>query len=410
MVMNTTRRCNMNKERLKETIHSLSQDGEKRKELIEILREHIKGMVKEVLEEVALIEREVYCEENDDTGNGFYERSLRGLNGEIELRVPRTRRGGFRPFFIERYKRTSYELEEIVVAMYAGGCSTRDISNTISNLIEGKYSASWVSRVTDAIKDKVEEFRKRAIEKWFPFLFIDGVVLKIRRGNVEGEVVYVALGIDEDGHREVLGFWLFGAEGESAIIWEEILRELCERGLSEPLCVIGDNLPGLADAVKKVFPKADFQVCLLHKMRNTLNKVRRRDREAVGEDLKRICSQPTKEAFEDEVRRFQREWGQRYPGIGKSWLEDINNLTSFLKYPQEIRAYIYTTNHLERFMKEVRRRAKVIEIFPQEDAASKILYIVSKEMNERYSRKVLRYFEAVKEKLLEIRRMRYGYG
>ena len=110
------------------------------------------------------------------------------------------------------------------------------------------------------------------------------------------------------------------------------------------------------------------------------------------------------------MRRFQREWGQRYPGIGKSWLEDISNLTSFLKYPQEIRAYIYTTNHLERFMKEVRRRAKVIEIFPQEDAASKILYIVSKEMNERYSRKVLRYFEAVKEKLLEIRRMRYGYG
>jgi len=202
---------------IKELIKILSQEEGGREALREIVRSELKRMMKGLLEEIALIEREAFCQEEGEVKNGFYERAVEGLVGRIEeLRVPRTREGGFKPFFIRPYRKALYELEELVIAMYQGGGSTRDISKTISSLLHGRYSACWVSKITEVLKEKVEAFRRREIERWYPFIFLDGVVLKIRRGDVEGEVVYLALGIEEDGYKEVLGFWVMGPEGERA--------------------------------------------------------------------------------------------------------------------------------------------------------------------------------------------------
>jgi len=397
------------KKELKELINSLSHDGSRRELLQKLLEAEFRSLLKDLLEGVAIMEREAFCEGNGAVGNGYYSRGLDGLFGRIEnLRVPRTRGGGFRPFFIEPYQRVSWQLEELVVAMYQGGCSTRDISRTISALVDGRYSPPWISRVTEVIQEKVEAYRKRPLSKWYPIVFIDGVVIKVKRGSVDGEVVYVALGIDEDGHKEVLGFWLGGAEGESSEIWTEILCELRERGLNEPLLFVGDGLRGLPGAVKELYPRADFQSCLLHKVRGSLLRVRRRHREALKEDLKRVYRQRDEIGFRQAFEEFKREWGKLYPEVVASWQQDIEHLVTYLKYPEEIRQYIYTTNALERFIKEVKRRSKVIEVFPGPDACAKVLYLVAREMNDKYQRRTLRDFSLVKEDLLSIRRGKYG--
>jgi len=224
---------------------------------------------------------------------------------------------------------------------------------------------------------------------------------------VEGEVVYIALGIDEDGYKEVLGFRITGAEGESSEVWKEIVYELTGRGLEEPILFIGDGLKGLPEAVRKVYPKANFESCILHKVRATLSNVRKRDREAVKEDLKRVYWQGSEEGFKEAFQGLKKRWGFLYPEVVKSWEREIPYLTSYLRYPQGVRAYIYTTNTLERFIKEVKRRSKVIEVFPDAQATSKVLYLVSLEMNERYRLKALKDFSIVKEEVLSIRRARY---
>ena len=394
---------------LEELIRILSQEESKKEALKEIFKGEMRGVLKEFLEEIALVEREAHCESQGGVGNGFYSRGLDSVFGKIEdLRIPRTREGGFKPFFVEPYRRVSWQLEELIIAMYQGGCSTRDISRTISALVDGRYNASWVSRITDVIQEKIEAYRRRPLDKWYPIIFIDGVVIKIRRQVVDGEVVYIALGIDDDGHKEVLGFWLGGSEGESSDIWKEILYELNQRGLKEPLLLIGDGLKGLSRAVKEVYPRADFQSCILHKVRHSLNKVRIRHRTAIKEDLKGIYRQKDEAGFKEAFIRFKHEWGKLYPEIIRSWEAELGYLMTYLRYPEEIRWLVYTTNPLERFIKEVKRRSKVIEVFPAPDACSKIVYLVTQEMNEKYSRRVVAEFWLAKEGLLSIRREKYG--
>ena len=397
------------KKEVEELIRILAKEEQKKELLKEMIKVEIRSMVKELLEEVALVEREAFCESQGEAKNGFYPRDIEGFFGPVEdIKIPRTREGGFKPFFIRPYRKASYEIEDLVIAMYQGGCSTRDVTRTMEILLEHRYSASWVSRMTDAVHEKVETFRKRKIELWYPIVFLDGVVLKIRRDSVAGEVVYIALGIGEDGYKEVLGFWIVGAEGESALVWKDILAELKERGLEEPLLFVGDGLKGLDQAVKEIYPLADFQSCILHKVRNSLSKVRKKHREAIAEDLQQVYRQRDESAFKQALTVFCQEWRLLYPEVTKSWERELPYLMTYLSYPEELRPFIYTTNILERFIKEVRRRAKVIEVFPHPDATGKVMYLVAAEMNERYKRRLLRNWDRINDKLKSIRMVKYG--
>ncbi len=396
------------KKELEEIIHILANKDDRKEFLKEVIKAELRVMIKDLLEEVALVEREAFCEQNIEAKNGFYHRDIEGLFGMLEdIRIPRTREGGFKPFFIRPWQKVSYDIEDLVIAMYQGGCSTRDVVRTIDMLLEHRYSASWVSRITDVVKEKVEAFRNRKIDLWYPIIFLDGVVIKIRRDSVAGEVVYIALGIGEDGYKEVLGFWIVGAEGESALVWKDILAELKERGLNEPLLFIGDGLKGLHKAVKEIYPMADFQSCILHKVRGSLSKVRKKHREAIAEELRIVYRQQDELGFKKSLDDFCHEWGGLYPEVVKSWERDIPYLITYLRYPEELRPYIYTTNILERFIKEVKRRTKVIEVFPHAEASEKVLYLVASEMNEKYKRKLVRNWDSIKEKLQSIRMAKY---
>jgi len=284
--------------------------------------------------------------------------------GTVEdLQVPLVRTGDFRPCFLEPHERHLYQLKEMVSAMSSGGLSTGDISCTLKALLERKYRPARVSAITQKALEKAESFRKRRLEKWFHIIYVDGTFPKVRReGMVGEEVIYLALGVNEKEKKEVRTFFPVSSR-ESTEVWKEVLTDLKERGLKEPLLFIRDGLKGLPQAVKGIYPKADFQSCLLRRIKQSLAKVRKRDREALAEDLHKVVHQREKSRFECSFKEFQEVWNRIYPEVISSWERGLYFLTTYLRYPKELQLFIYTKNALERFAEEVKRRTKLIEPF-----------------------------------------------
>jgi len=222
-----------------------------------------------------------------------------------------------------------------------------------------------------------------------------GPFFSIRRGKTAKELVSIALGIKLDGRREILGFWLFGAEGESARNWEEVLKDLKRREVQWVRIFITDDLPGLEEAIKKIFPEADWQLCVLHAVRDALNKSQKKDWEALAEDLKEIYRAEIREEAEEALRSLRERWGTVYPKIVERWETKAYALLAFLCHPKPIRRYLYTTNQLERLAKEVKRRTKVVEVFCSEEAAEKLLYLVLSELDQAWGARRLRGFAEI---------------
>ena len=355
--------------------------------ILATIEQKVKEMVKEFIETLAVEERELYLEEHPETkANGFYTRRLATKYGEIEnLKVPRVRDGSFKPRILPEKRKAFFDLGEVVILMFASGASIRDVAKFLEMVYGIYYSPSSLSRLTEIAVEKIEAWRKRKLSEDYFAIYLDATYLSVRRGEVEKEPVYVALGLKSNGTREVLGFWLSGAEGESSLIWKEILRELKERGLKSVELFVADGLSGLREAVKMEFPGSKFQLCVLHTVRNSMKKVRKTDREAVAEDLKKIYRAKNKEEARKALQAFKHKW-RKYPEVVKSWEENFNILTTFMEYPERIKPYIYTTNMLERLMKELKRRIKVIEVFSTPESAYKIIYLVLAEMNEKYKK------------------------
>ena len=355
--------------------------------ILATIEQKVKEMVKEFIETLAVEERELYLEEHPETkANGFYTRRLATKYGEIEnLKVPRVRDGTFKPRIVPERRKAFFDLGEVTILMFASGASVRDVAKFLEMVYGIYYSPSSLSRLTEIATEKIEKWRKRKLSESYFAIYLDATYISVRRGEVDKEPVYVALGLKPDGTREILGFWLSGAEGESSLIWGEILRELKERGIRSVELFIADGLAGLQEAIKMEFPGSNFQLCVLHTIRNSLKKVRKAYREAVAEDLKKIYKAKTKEEARKALQAFKSRW-RKYPEVVKKWEENFNVLTTFMDYPEEIRPYIYTTNMLERLMKEVKRRVKVIEVFSTPESAYKAIYLVLAEMNERYER------------------------
>ena len=371
------------------------------KEIIEFIEKEVKRIVKEMIENLALEERRMYLEEHSETkGNGFYTRSLITRFGAVDdLRVPRVREGDFRPRVIPERKKASMDLGEVILSLFASGCSMRNISRFMETIYGAYYSPASISRLTDVTTQEIERWRNRSVKEEYFALYVDATFLHVRRGSVEKEPVYVVVGLNWDGTREVLGFWLFGSEGESSINWQEVFGELKSRGLKRVDLFVGDGLRGLEEAVFREFPGSKFQLCVLHAVKGSLKKVRKRDREAVAESLKTIYRASSKEEARQALINFKQKWSKIYPEVVKRWEENFNNLTTFMDYPEEIRKFIYTTNQLERLMKEIKRRTKVIEVFSGLEAVCKVVYLVLLHINEKYERKSLPGFREAIAKL-----------
>lgn len=373
------------------------------------LNDMIKDMVKNKLENLVKTEREAFLEEQspEDVANGYYNRDWETMFGKIEdLEVPRDRNADFNTKLFSPYQRRSGWLEELVIKMYSRGMSTRKIAGLLEEMYGTHYSSTTVSRITDLALEDVKEWRNRPLAERYSVIFLDGMSFKLRRGSVANEVIYFAAGIDVEGYREMLGFW-FGAE-ESSTVWKEILEELKERGVSEVLLFVTDDLSGIKETVAEAFPKADHQQCVLHKVRNTTAKVRGTDEDELTDDLKKIYEAPDKEMAKGAFSNFKDKWGDTYPGVTESWEEDLPELLTFMDYPYSISQSIYTTNWLERTIKEFRRNEKTKDSLPNPKAAKKLFYLLSKERTENWANRRMRGFKKARDQLEEMFAERYG--
>lgn len=382
-----------------------------------ILEDFILSLIKSMMETLMqaelteLLKYDKYAVEGHNSGNsrnGYYKRSYETKYGKLnDLNIPRDRNGEFEQQLIPPYKRRDGWLEDMVIQLYANGVSTREIGTIIEKLYKNNYSPTTISNITDVAIEEINKWRQRPLKKRYSVLFIDAMSVKLRRDTVANDSVYFILGIDEEGYREVLDFYI--GTTESSYVWEEVFRSLKQRGVTEVLLGVMDGLPGLEDAFNKVFPKADVQRCVVHKVRNTIRKVRKKDLPQLLEDLKSVYESVTKDQAMNMLDEFSTKWGKIYPKVVDSW-NNTSSLFTYYDYPQAIRKAIYTTNWIERFNKEARRLTKTKNSFPNEDALSKILYFKIVQSNSKWSTRKMKGFVQAHDELQEIFLKKYGDG
>jgi putative transposase len=369
----------------------------------EFIKEKLEMLMREEINNFLQVERP----DLRDSKNGYYQRSLHTRFGKIEnLSVPRDRLGEFHTQLFDPYQRRDGWLEEAIIKMYQSGMSTREIGKFIEKILGSSYSATTISNITDVALEDIRNWHQRPLNKRYSVLYLDGMYINLRRGVVEKEVIYFVLGVTEEGYREILGFYVGGKE--SAFGWREILQDLYTRGVHEVLLGVFDGLPGLEEAFKAVFPKADVQRCVIHKVRNTLNHVRKKDQYEIVEDLKAIYRSFTKKAALEQFEFFKDKWEKKYPKEVQSWEKDLPVLLTFLDYPSDIHSVIYTTNWIERTIKDIRKRLKPMNSLPDVHAAEKIVFLKIQDLNTTWATRKLKGFSKAQQKLQEMFELRYG--
>jgi putative transposase len=306
--------------------------------------------------------------------NGGSPKTLQGDFGQVEIEVPRDRNGTFEPRIVGKHQRRFTGFDEKILSMYARGMSTREIQGHLEEIYQVEVSASLISEVTDAVLEEVKAWQNRQLENLYPVLFLDALMVKMRHeGHVENRAVYVAIGIDPQGHKDVLGLWTSPNEG--AKFWLQVLTELKNRGVQDVFIVCVDGLKGFPQAIETVFPQAQVQLCIVHLTRASLNYVNWKDRKVVATDLKAIYRADTAGQAEQELQNFSKKWEQKYPTIAPIWQRNWDRVTPFFAFPAEIRRIIYTTNAVESLNMSLRKIIKTRGSFPSEEAAVKLLFM-----------------------------------
>ena len=342
------------------------------------------GLTKQVLETALNVEMAEHLgyERGDPFGNGSgnsrngtSSKTVRTDIGEVQLDVPRDRAGTFRPVVVPKHTRRLSGFDEAVISLYAKGMTTGDIANHLSDVYETEVSRELVSKVTDAVVEQMIEWQHRPLDAIYPVVLIDAIVLKIRDGQVANRPVYVAMGINLEGRREVLGLWVGPAGGEGSKQWMNMLTELRNRGILDVCIVCCDGLKGLPAAIAATWPDAVVQTCVVHLVRNSLRYASQADWQKITTDLRAIYTSATVTAAEARFGEFCERWAKKYPAMIGMWKSSWTEFIPFLEFPVDIRKLIYTTNGIEslnaRFRQATRRRGH----FPNEQAAMKILYL-----------------------------------
>ena len=343
----------------------------------------VRGFFKNVLEKMMLEERTIFLESQLETkANGYYERKINSVYGEIpDLQIPRSRDSSFRSMLLPQGKIDS-QLEQLIIQLYSAGISTRKIESVLTKQFGVSLSHSSIARLSSVAYEEVLKWKQRPL-KDYAVIFIDAFYFPLKRKTVEKEAVYVALGIEPQGHREVIGFWIpGGSEGSSN--WEEIFKEMNSRGIKNVDYIVADGLTGISEAISRIFPKAQYQYCVLHACRSSLNKVRASDKKQISQYLKDIYYADSRSEAKKSLQVFVEMWKKTYPKVTSFWENNFEHLTNFMSLPSMLRRYVYTTNWVERLHKEIKRRIGVMEQFQNEASAEKILYVLYKEQNERY--------------------------
>lgn len=315
--------------------------------------------------------------------NGKRSRKVQTSGGEMEIAVPRDRQGEYQPQLLERYKGRSNEIEQKVIGLYAKGMTTRDIQASLADLYGLDISAGTISTITEQVWPLVEEWQNRPLDKIYPIIYLDAIHIKLRQeGKVENVAVYIVLGVDLAGHRDVLGHWVSdGAEG--ANFWLSVISDLHSRGVEDIFIACVDGLAGFEEAIRAVFPRTQMQRCIIHQIRNSLKYVIWKDRKAFMQDLKRVYQAATRDEAENNLLKLGEAWGDKYAIAIRSWENNWAALSTYFDYPAQIRRLIYTTNAIEGYNRQLRKVTKNKAAFPSARSARKLLYLA----NERIAKK-----------------------
>jgi putative transposase len=315
--------------------------------------------------------------EKSDAGNnrnGYTSKTLQTEDGQFELDTPRDRTGSFEPQLVKKHQRRFTSMDDKILFLYAQGMTTREIVETFKEMYDADVSATLISKVTDAVLEQVVEWQSRPLDAVYPIVYLDCIVVKIRQDKkVINKAVYLALGVNMEGHKELLGLWL--SENEGAKFWLNVLTELQNRGVKDILIACVDGLKGFPDAINTAFPQTQVQLCIVHMVRNSLKYVTWKDYKAVTADLKQIYQSVTEEEALLALDRFSDRWDDKYPQIIRSWRAHWHNLNTLFSYPQDIRKAIYTTNAIESLNSVIRKAIKKRKLFPTDDSAKKVIYL-----------------------------------
>ena len=326
--------------------------------------------------------------------NGKTRKKLLLADGEVEIEVPRDRAGDFEPQMVPKHRRRLEGFDDKVISLYARGMTTREIQGHLHELYSVEISPSLISAVTDAVLEDVRAWQSRPLDPVWPVLYLDAIHLKLRSSSsVQNQAVYVALGINRDGHKELLGLWVGEAEG--AKFWLNVLTEIKNRGVKDILIACMDGLKGFPEAVEQVFPKTQIQLCIVHMVRNSLKFVTWKERKAVAADLRTIYSAPTLEAAEAALDAFSATWDARFPQISKSWRANWENVIPFFSYPADIRKAIYTTNAIESINASLRKVTKKRGSFPSPESVRKVLYLAIQRASARWTMPIREWAKAL---------------
>ncbi|TRM11408.1 IS256 family transposase [Lentibacillus cibarius] len=375
-----------------------------KQDIEEVFRRHLETAINQLLkhELTTFLDYEPYEQAGVNSGNsrnGFYDRMFKTEYGNLELHIPRDRNGAFRQQTLEPYKRSNDTLEQFVIRMYEKGITTDEIADLIDKMYGQHYSKQTISNLTQLVSEDVQAFHERTLERRYVCIYLDATQIPIRRQSVEKESVYIAIGIAEDGGKEILDFTI--APTESADVWQGLVQGLYERGVEQVLLFISDGLKGMTDALHRVYPKAKHQVCCVHVSRNIANKVRVKDRAAILDDFKAAYKAEDRQQALSALDQFQTKWQKTYPRAVDAVMKQDHILT-FYDFPASIRSSIYTTNLIEGFNKEIKRYVKRKEQFPNEDALERFLVTQFLDYNHKFGMRCHIGFKKAKPELLQM--------
>lgn len=346
----------------------------------------LEGVLDEELnEELGYSKYDYRNKETDNSRNGHSKKTMRTSYGDMDIAIPRDRKGEYEPQLIPKYQNTvTQDMEEKIISMYAKGMTTGDIEAHLKELYDLDISDSTISRITDKIVPLVKEWQERPLQEIYAVVYMDAIHYHVRsEGRIVKCAVYIALGIDMDGKKDVIGMYV--GENEGAKFWLSIINGLKNRGVQDILIACVDGLNGFPQAIEAVYLKTEIQQCIIHQIRNTTNYVSYKDLKKLMADLKMVYAAPDEAAALEELESFGEKWNSKYPKIYKSWSERWATLSTYFKYPNEVRKLIYTTNAIEGFNRQLRKVTKSRTVFPSDDSLLKMLYLATMDITKKWT-------------------------
>ncbi|QPK64660.1 IS256 family transposase [Methylomonas sp. LL1] len=316
--------------------------------------------------------------------NGKSRKNLKGDFGELPIEIPRDRHGSFEPQIVAKHQTRWTGFDDKIISLYARGMTVREIQSHLEELYGTEVSPSLISSVTDAVADEVKTWQSRPLEPVYPIVYLDCIHVKVRdTGAVRVKAVYLAIGINLNGEKKVLGLWI--AQTEGAKFWLQVVTELKNRGVQDIFIACVDGLKGFPEAIETVYPQTAVQLCIVHLVRNSLNYVNWKMRKRIADDLKRIYQSATVAEAEQQLAEFEAQWNGDYPSIAQIWRRNWSRVIPFFDYPPEIRRIIYTTNAIESVNMSLRKITKNRGSFPNDEALSKLFYLALMNISKKWT-------------------------